>query len=150
MNRLHLKTVILTALLLTVTYLPAGVEAHGLDHAVTTDRAVIVTMTHDDGTPFSFESCEITPPAQGTPWQVGRTDRLGRIAFLPDRPGDWNVRVVSEDGHGADLTVSIDTGLLPGGGPSAGPSRFAKILTGVSVLFGAFGAASLYVSRRKS
>ena len=73
--------------------------AHGLDHRVTGDRAVVVTLTYDDGAPFSFESCEVTPPAQDTPSQVGRTDRRGRVVFLPDRAGDWRVRVMAEDGQ---------------------------------------------------
>lgn len=128
---------------------PAPAPAHGLAHAVAAGRAVVVTLTYDDGTPFSFESCEVTPPAAAAPSQVGRTDRLGRVVFLPDRPGDWRVRVVSEDGHGTDLTVPVDAALLPAGDPVAGPSRFAKLVTGVSVLFGIFGLVSLFITRRK-
>ena len=124
--------------------------AHGLDHRVTGDRAVVVTLTYDDGAPFSFESCEVTPPAQDTPSQVGRTDRRGRVVFLPDRAGDWRVRVMAEDGHGADLTVPVGDDLLPAGDRTAAPSRFSKIVTGVSVLFGIFGVAALSITRRKS
>ena len=124
--------------------------AHGLDHRVTGDRAVVVTLTYDDGAPFSFESCEVTPPAQDTPSQVGRTDRNGRVVFLPDRAGDWRVRVMAEDGHGADISVPVGADLLPTASGPAGPSRFGKIVTGVSVLFGVFGVAALFVSRRKA
>ncbi|NTV04152.1 ABC transporter permease [bacterium] len=128
----------------------APAAAHGLDHRVTGDRAVVVTLTYDDGAPFSFESCEVTPPAEDTPSQVGRTDRHGRVVFLPDRAGDWRVRVMAEDGHGADLTVPVGADLLPAASGPAGPSRFAKIVTGVSVLFGIFGVAALFVARRKA
>jgi len=128
---------------------PAPAPAHGLGHDVAAGRAVVVTLTYDDGSPFSFESCEVTPPAGKTPSQVGRTDRLGRVVFLPDRPGDWRVRVMSEDGHGADLTVPVDAALLPTDGPVAGPSRFGKLVTGVSVLFGIFGLVALFTARRK-
>lgn len=128
---------------------PVLAPAHGLDHTFAGDRAVVVTLTYDDGAPFSFESCEVTPPGEDTPSQVGRTDRRGRVAFLPDRAGDWRVRVVAQDGHGADLTVPVGADLLPAGGLTAAPSRFTKIVTGVSVLFGVFGVTSLFIIRRK-
>jgi nickel transport protein len=134
---------------LVVFVAPATAPAHGLDRTFAGDRAIVVTLTYDDGAPFSFESCEVTPPGQDTPSQVGRTDWRGRVAFLPDRAGDWRVRVIAEDGHGADLTVPVGADLLPVGGRTAGPSRFAKIVTGVSVLFGIFGVAAL-LSTRKS
>lgn len=128
---------------------PAAAPAHGLDHTFAGDRAIVVTLTTDDGAPFSFESCEVTPPGEDTPSQVGRTDRRGRVVFLPDRAGDWRVRVMAADGHGADLTVPVGADLLPVGGQTSGSSRFAKIVTGVSVLFGIFGAAALLITRRK-
>ncbi len=129
---------------------PVAATSHGLDHTVAGDRAVVVTLTYDDGAPFSFESCEVTPPAGDAPVQVGRTDRLGRVVFLADRPGDWRVRVVSQDGHGADLTVPVGADLLPSQDHAAGPTRPFKIVTGVSVLFGIFGVGALLATRRKS
>jgi nickel transport protein len=134
---------------LVVLAAPATAPAHGLNHTFAGDRAIVVTLTTDDGAPFSFESCEVTPPGEHTPSQVGRTDRRGRVAFLPDRAGDWRVRVMAEDGHGADLTVPVGADLLPLGGRTDGPSRFARIVTGVSVLFGIFGVTALFFTRRK-
>ncbi|MDO9172154.1 MAG: ABC transporter permease [bacterium] len=128
---------------------PVAATAHGLDHTIAGDRAVVVTLTYDDGAPFSFETCEVTPPAADAPSQVGRTDRRGRVVFLADRPGDWRVRVVAQDGHGADLTVPIGADLLPSQDHAAGPTRPVKLVTGVSVLFGIFGVVALLMSRRK-
>lgn len=134
---------------LVASVAPGTAAAHGLNHDFAGDRAVVVTLTYDDGAPFSFESCEVTPPGEHTPSQVGRTDRRGRVVFLPDRAGNWRVRVTSEDGHGADLTVPVGADLLPSGKQTAGPSRFAKIVTGVSVLFGIFGVTALFITRRR-
>jgi len=128
---------------------PVAATAHGLDHTIAGDRAVVVTLTYDDGAPFSFESCEVTPPDADAPSQVGRTDRRGRVVFLADRPGDWRVRVVAQDGHGADLTVPVGADLLPSQDHAAGPTRPVKLVTGVSVLFGIFGVVALLMSRRK-
>jgi nickel transport protein len=128
---------------------PVAATAHGLDHAVATERAVVVTLTHDDGAPFSFESCEVTPPAGDAPAQVGRTDHLGRVVFLADRPGDWRVRVVAQDGHGIDLTVPVGADLLPTRNRATGPTRPVDLVTGVSLLFGLFGVGALLLSRRK-
>jgi nickel transport protein len=134
--------------MLQSTLAPAPAPAHGLEHTVTADNAVVVTLTHDDGDPFSFEPYQVVPPGQDKPSQQGLTDRLGRVAFLPDRTGDWKVRVMAEDGHGADLTVPVGTGLLPVGSPAVKSSRFTNVVTGVSILFGLFGIAALMAARR--
>jgi nickel transport protein len=78
---------------------------------------------------------------------VGRTDALGRLVFVPDRPGLWRVRVFSEDGHGADFTV--ETGPM-GQVVTAERSlfdRYLRLIVGVAVILGLFGALRLYVSK---
>jgi len=58
-----------------------------------------------------------SPADAKIPWQKGRTDRGGWVAFVPDSPGQWRVRVTDETGHGLDLRVEVAT---PGADGSAG------------------------------
>jgi nickel transport protein len=135
-----------------------GAGAHELDHAVTRGSAVVVEFRFPDGTPFSYESFEVTPPAEETPFAVGRTDALGRVVFLPDREGDWRVRVFSEDGHGADIVVpaspaEMGEGGAPAGaaaaGAVAGTSRASRIALGIGIILGAFGIIGMTRGRSR-
>ncbi len=47
------------------------------------------------------------PDDQEVEHQNGRTDRQGRFAFLPDRPGVWRVRVEAGMGHQVSFEVDV-------------------------------------------
>ncbi len=124
--------------------------AHGVDTTVGNVRAVTVTVTYEDGSPLAFESCEVSAPGDGPAFQVGHTDRLGRVVFVPDRPGRWTVKVTGEDGHGAVVPVTVDAAMVASGAaaaPAAG-ARGTKLVTGVGVLLGVFGIVALTLRRR--
>jgi nickel transport protein len=109
---------------------------------------VIVELRYADGSPFSYESAEVFRPAESIPFLAGRTDANGRLAFVPDRAGDWRVRAFSEDGHGGDFTVSAEgDGTAPAGPAPLG--ALERVAVGVALLFGIFGIWSLFL-RRKS
>jgi len=127
--------------------LAGALNAHTLDHSAQPGSAVIVELRYADGSPFSYESAEVYRPAETVPFLAGRTDANGRLAFVPDRAGDWRVRAFSEDGHGGDFTVAA----AADGGSSApvGLGTVGGLAVGLSVIFGVFGAWSLF-ARRKS
>ena len=134
-------------LALPVALLAGALHAHALSHTAQPGSAVIVELRYGDGSPFSYESAEVYRPAETVPFLAGRTDANGRLAFVPDRAGDWRVRAFSEDGHGGDFTVAA----APEGGaaaPSAGLGTVGGLAVGLSVLFGVFGIWSLFVRRR--
>ncbi|MEJ2720131.1 MAG: hypothetical protein P8181_03190, partial [bacterium] len=144
------RTLCMASLLVCLS--TAKLVAHGVDHVVTRTGAVVVTLSHDDGDMFSNETYEVFGPGDSTPFQSGRTDKLGRIVFVPDRTGEWRVRAFSEDGHGADFTVNVDNaGDLAGTAPARGPaSTVGRILAGVIAIFALFGIALLFMNRRRS
>ena len=130
--------------------LAAAAAAHGPDTTVSQGAAVIVTAIYEDGSPMAFEVCEVLPPGDRPPFLVGRTDRLGRVAFAPDRLGEWRVRVTSEDGHGVEVPVAVDESMIASAKASAHGGRIWKLVTGVSVLFGVFGLLNLATQRRQA
>ena len=136
--------------LLLVPVLAGTGLAHGVDTTVDQVRAVVVTVTHEDGSPVADESYEILPPGGSPAFASGRTDRVGRVVFAPDRAGEWVVRVVVADGHGAVRTVQVDADMLTtAAGPAVAANRPWQMVTGVAVLFGAFGLVALVQARRR-
>ena len=136
--------------LLLCLWLPERAAAHDLRHRIEEGAAVTVKLFFTDGNEFSYESYEVYHAGEEIPFQVGRTDARGRLVFLPDRAGAWRVKVFSEDGHGADL--SLTTG-AQGGVESPDRSLFerhSRLVVGVSIIFGIFGLVSLFARRRGS
>ena len=130
--------------------LPGVVQAHDLQHRVGRGEAVVIDFFFGDGRPLLFESYEIYPASGQTPVQVGRTDRRGRLSFVPEGTGRWRVKLFTEDGHGADFSFETDAqGEVASGGE--GPAqRLPRWVVGVSILFGLFGLISLFVRGRSS
>lgn len=136
------------AALLAIVLAAAPGQAHEVTHAVSRGEAVVVTLQYADGSPFAYEQYELTPPGESVPFQTGRTDAAGRIVFLPDRRGDWRLKASSEDGHGAELTVSVDAVGAAAAKPRSLWERGSKLVTGVALLFGVFGLLTLFTRRR--
>jgi len=127
----------------------SGAAAHDLDHTLGHGEAVVVRFHYADGPVFSYETYEVYRPGETTPFQVGRTDALGRVAFVPDAGGEWRVRAFSEDGHGADIRVDAEASLASAAVPRAASERGVRVLLGIAIILGIFGAWSLHRSRRK-
>lgn len=138
-------------LVLPAALLAGTLHGHGLTHSAQLGSAVIVELRYADDSPFSYESAEVYRPAETLPFFTGRTDANGRLAFVPDRSGDWRVRAFSEDGHGGDFTVAA---AADGGSsaPSAGLGDVGGLPIGLpiglAIIFGIFGIWSLFVRRR--
>lgn len=126
------------------------VHAHEVLHSITKGSAVIVRLTYVDSAPFAFESYELFRPGESVPVQVGRTDHLGRISFIPDRSGAWRIRAFSEDGHGAEFSVDTDAESLEVLAQSRSLGQHEKILIGVGCILGIFGIVSLSCRRRRT
>lgn len=134
--------------LLICVWLPSQVLAHDLQHSTDEAAAVYVEFFFADGNEFDFESYEVYRGGEKVPFQVGRTDARGRLVFLPDRAGAWRIKVFSEDGHGADFSLSTDA---RGGVEEAGESlleRYPRSVVGVSIIFGIFGVIALFTQGR--
>ncbi len=136
------------ALLMILLLAPAHATAHELVHQVTREEMISIGIAYPNGAPFAYESYRIHRPDEEIPFQTGRTDARGRIAILPDRPGDWRLTAISEDGHGVSLSIPVDSALAS---PALGPSpvaRILRILSGVGWILGIFGLFVL-LKRRK-
>lgn len=139
-----------TLCLLALLMLTAGTAgAHGIDHFVYEGASRTIEVMTNDGLPFSFESYEVFGPDDRAPHQIGRTDKHGRVSFVPDRPGDWTVKVWSEDGHGLTATVAVADLEVKVTEPQRGasPRRVWGLAIGLLVI--AAGGWALTRSRRQ-
>lgn len=129
--------------------LSAAVLAHDLHFTVGGNQAVVVRLHYVDNTPFNFEAYEVYCQDEEHPYQTGRTDRQGRIAFLPDRAGAWRIKVYSEDGHGLDFRVTTDAAARVATADKPAYERYGRIVAGVGLILGLFGALALYLARKR-
>jgi nickel transport protein len=115
-------------------------RAHEVLHEVDRGRAVAVRAYFADGEVLAYAQYEIYSPADPRiPYQKGRTDRSGWLAFVPDVPGAWRVKVVDGTGHGLDLQV--DAG--PAADAAASASRSSAPASAAFVLRPLVGVAAI-------
>lgn len=126
------------------------VLAHDLQHTVTSGQAVVIKLFYVDNTPFAFEGYEIYHDGEKLPYQVGRTDSRGRIAFLPDKAATWRVKAISEDGHGLDLKLTTNADASLSESEKSAFERYSRIVIGIALILGLFGVINLYVNRKKA
>lgn len=157
----------ISASLLFFALVSTNLTAHEVHSTLdSSPKAMAIRVEYGNGEPFSYESYEIFPPPENgldpdaenrsprdakeiPPYQTGRTDARGQILFLPDRPGPWTVRYMSEDGHGGETVVEV--------APSQTASlrgvplylRYSRVITGIGLFLGIGGALSLYGCRKK-
>lgn len=119
-------------------------RAHDLQYQVQPGPPMVVHFFFSDDSKFSFENFEVRAPGDSGIFQRGRTDRLGRVVLAPDRPGTWQVRVHSEDGHGTEVGVNVG----PDGALAAYSrsffDRYSRTFTGAGFILGAFGLYNLF------
>ena len=95
------------AALILVVGIPAA-HAHEVLHTVERGKAIAVKAFFVDGEVLAYTEYQVFSPADSrVPYQKGRTDRSGFLAFVPDVPGAWRVRVTDSTGHGLDLAVDV-------------------------------------------
>jgi nickel transport protein len=132
---------------LLLIVLPAA--GHELHHDVVRGEAVVVRLFQADGSPFAMQRYRLFRAGEPSPYQVGRSDIEGRIAFVPDRAGDWRLEAYAEDGHGVDLRLSTDAaGAVVGERPPF--ERHTRLIAGVGTLLGLFGLLALFLKSRRA
>lgn len=122
--------------------------AHEIHHRIESAGAVVFHLDYADGRPFSYEAYELYADEKDVPAQVGRTDAMGRIVFLPGAARQWRIRAFSADGHGVDLRFEPPAVAGQAAAVTADPSRFSLILFGLSLLLGGFGLYQLLLKRK--
>jgi nickel transport protein len=140
------------ALALAAAALAPGIAlAHEVLHAVErSGRAVAVRAWEDDGEPLAGARYEVYAPSEASPWQAGQVDRNGWLAFVPDRPGPWRVKVVEDAGHGFEIAVegAAAAGAAPPDGRPSLAALLVRPLAGAAAIAAVFAVLFLAYRRR--
>jgi nickel transport protein len=136
--------------------LAAPAAAHETLHELRRGAAVAVKAYYVDGELLAYAPYEVYSPADPkVPWQKGRTDRGGWLAFVPEVPGKWRVRVIDDTGHGLDLAVDADAGSpakprATGGEAVSGAAFVLRPIAGLLVIGGVFAVLFRTWRRKES
>ncbi|MEJ5338234.1 MAG: hypothetical protein ACK42C_09340 [Aquificaceae bacterium] len=135
------------SLLLLFVLLSVSLSHELLKEVRSEGNCILVRFYFQDGTAFSYEEYEVYRKGDRVPFQRGRSDALGRVVFCPDRDGLWLLKISSQDGHGAELELSLRAG-RPEQRHSPAES-YKRVLSGLGYLLGIFGLISLIFGRWK-
>lgn len=140
-------------LAITLWILSCPVWAHTVNYSVDGKQAVVVTVILGDEEAASFSEYEVfSPDDPEMPFQLGRTDAAGRLAFLPDRAGTWRVKVEADSQHGLhgvqfEVEVGEDQKVKSYNKPLV--ATHTRLLVGIGILLGLFGLLNLWRRERQ-
>ena len=127
-------------------------EAHETLHEVARGKAIAVKAYFVDGEVLTSMAYQVYSPADPKiPYQKGWTDRAGWLAFVPDAPGKWRVKVIDDTGHGLDVQIDAEapgTAQAPAVGALSRAAFVLRPLLGLAVIGAAFAALFLAYRRR--
>ncbi len=134
-----IKTVLIVFIIILPPPLPTATWAHGVRSHIGQDARVWVAQAvFSDGTPMAYTQVTVIGPDAKLPFQKGFSDKNGRFAFVPDRPGKWKVIFQDPMGHRSEVSVSIS--FLKDDKQEAVPTSnsppISSVSTGVKVLLG--------------
>jgi nickel transport protein len=143
---------LLMVLALLVAAAPA--RAHEVLHAVERGKAIAVKAYYADGETLAYTEYQVFSPADAKiPYQKGRTDRVGYLAFVPDVPGKWRVTISDATGHGLEVEVEAGAPAQPTATPSQAVASWAfavRPVLGVLIIAGLFALLVFIYRRSKS
>ncbi len=119
------------------------VFAHGANYTIAQTKAMVIRVEYDDGEPMSYAQVKIfSPDDQKIEYQNGRTDKMGRFAFLPITGGEWKITVSDGMGHGVTAKISpenkSDNNVSV---QSIGLKKWQKVIMALSIVWGFIGLA---------
>ena len=158
MGSIAIRSVFIFAAACAFSPLAASRPAHA--HALAGSRvdgasAVVLEFAYSSGETPAYAAIEVYGPDDArVEFQNGRTDRRGRFAFVPDKPGLWRAVVADNMGHRVETPVAVvlsETGMARG---AADDSRQTapmalKAILGASLLLNAGALLSWITGRGK-
>ena len=138
-------------LLLAGLLATTAVHGHAVLHEVVAGDTVTVRFSFPGGEQPGFEPYDVFAPGAETPFQSGRVNALGEVSFRPDRAGAWRLRVITADGHGADIELELDAaGAVAAVHAQHGHAHgyWTRVLAGLGYLLGIFGLLVIWQQRR--
>lgn len=131
-----MKAFIISSVMLTLLTLAGGnpVSAHGIRYS-TNSGGIVVNAFFDGGRPAADLFVSVFAPGLKDRFQTGKTDKKGRFAIFPDRPGTWEILVYDRMGHRLEIKLPVDDVLrLKKSSETDGLYRYQKIFMGIAII----------------
>lgn len=141
----------ITTITLLLLLIYSGAEAHAVHYQVE-NRGISARIFYAEDDPVSYSSYEIFGPGDKIPHQKGRTDKNGFVSFLPDRKGNWVIKIYGESEHGmhgAQVVVDVNENLFMDSFRKPLVAKYTKAFVGISFLLALFGFWALSSSWKK-
>jgi nickel transport protein len=142
-----MKNLFLTFFLLSTTSLFAHIVQYDVGQ-----KAIYVSVFFDKEHKSSWSKYELYAPEASLPYQQGRSDANGVIAFLPDRAGKWRLDVHAGSDHGEhfkQIELNIDKTMVIKDVTKPLYSKYGAIISGFGLIFGLFGLLYGWINRPK-
>lgn len=132
-------------------WMQGSVHAHTIHYTVE-PKGITIRVFYAADDPASYAEYELFGPGDKDPYQIGRTDRRGCLSLLPDRPGDWKVKVLGESAHGfhgITIDFRVDQAMSLEGFSKPLVATHTRLITGFGLILGIFGIYALWRSRKQ-
>jgi nickel transport protein len=142
----------ITTITLLLLLIYSGAEAHSVHYQVE-NRGISARIFYAEDDPASYSSYEIFGPGDKIPHQKGRTDKNGFVSFLPDRKGNWVIKVYGESEHGmhgVQVVVDVNENLFMNSFKKPLVAKYTKAFVGISLILALFGLWALTSSWKKT
>ncbi len=137
---------------LWVSHLGPEAAAHTIHYTVES-KGMTIRVFYAAEDPANYAQYEVFGPGDTEPYQIGRTDRRGCLSLLPDRPGDWKVKVLGESAHGfhgITIDFKVNQAMELEGFSKPLVATHTRLITGLSLIIGLFGIYAWWKSRKRS
>jgi nickel transport protein len=144
------RIVLILATFFVLPLVVTFVYAHTVNYDIQ-QKGIAVKIFYTAGDPASHSGYEIYGPSDDIPYQTGRTDKNGFLAFVPDRPGTWKIKVLGESAHGfhgVTTEIQVDKALDLKSFNKPLVATSVKLITGISIIIGLFGVYALFRARK--
>ncbi|ABI57374.1 hypothetical protein ACN2MM_10910 [Alkalilimnicola ehrlichii MLHE-1] len=135
-------------LLLLALWLPVPAAAHALLNEPGPEGAITVLFHFPGSERPWFEHYDVHGPGDDHPFQTGRVNALGEVSFRPDRPGEWQVQVTTEDGHASTAHIQVDPEGVVTHQAGTGSGPINRIVVALGYLLGLFGLLNLWQQQK--
>lgn len=142
-----MKNFLFAFLLLGATSLFAHIVQYNVGQ-----KAIYVSIFFDKEHISSWSKYELYAPEASLPYQQGRSDTNGVIAFLPDRAGKWRLDVHAGSDHGEHfqhIELDINEAMIIKDVTKPLYSKYGAIISGIGLIFGFFGLLYGWINRPK-
>jgi len=138
-------------MVLAICFMPGVASAHEVLHAVERGKAIAVKAYFADGEVLAYTEYQVFSPTDPKiPYQKGRTDRGGYLAFLPDTPGKWRVQISDATGHGLNLEIDASKATQTKSDPVASWVFVVRPVLGMACVGAIFAALVVFYRRKRS